>query len=71
MQDPFGHPKGGQGRLMKAAQDQFLFTRVGDHVTDRKKPRHIGAEVFGVDFDLLVMHLCTPLRNRAQLRRQA
>ena len=53
---------------MKATQNQFLFTRIGDDVTNSKKPWDSGAEVFGVDGDLFFMHGSAPLRNGAELR---
>ncbi len=59
--------KGGERGLVKAAQDEFLFARIGVDVAHGKDAGHIGGKGFGVDQQLFALHSQAPVGNWAEL----
>lgn len=59
--------EGGQGRLMKTAQYQLLFTGIGIDVSHGEKAGEVGLELLGIDLDLVFLQLQIPVSDGAKL----
>src|SRR5882672_11294337 len=60
-----------QRGLVEAGQDQLLLARVGIDIANGEHARQAGLEFLGIHPQGLLLQLQPPLRNRAELRRQA
>ena len=67
----FLYREGRECTFMEAAQDQLLFARVCIDVSDCIDARNVGFESFGVHGNLMPLEIQPPIRDGAELRRQA